>query len=68
MADAYNAASANSTLNVAAGNHGGQHLSGTKKVTFDGASGVDLHQLDLYAANLTPDNVDIDGNAAKVTS
>ena len=64
---AYNAAAANSSLNVAAGNHGSQSLSGTKKVTFIGASGAVLRELDVNASNITLDNVDIDGNAAKVT-
>ena len=64
---AYNAAAANSSLNVAAGNHGAQSLSGTKKVTFVGANGAVLRELDLNASNITLDNVDIDGNAAKVT-
>ena len=39
---AYNAAAANSSLNVAAGNHGAQTLSGSKKVTFVGANGAVL--------------------------
>ena len=64
---AYNAAAANSSLNVAAGNHGAQSLSGVKKVTFVGASGAVLRELDLNASNVTLDNVDIDGNTAKVT-
>ena len=63
---AYNAAAANSSLNVAAGNHGSQSLSGSKKVTFVGASGAVLHDLDVNASNITLDNIDIDGNAAKV--
>ena len=64
---AYAAAAANSSLNVAAGNHGAQSLSGDKKVTFVGASGAILHELNARASNITVDNVDIDGNAAKVT-
>ena len=64
---AYNAAAANSSLNVAAGDHGAQTLSGTKKITFVGANGAVLRELDLNASNITLDNVDIDGNAAKVT-
>ena len=41
---AYNAAAANSSLNVAAGNHGEQRLSGNKKVTFVGANGAILRR------------------------
>ena len=52
---------------MATGNHGSQSLSGTKKVTFVGASRAVLHELDVNASNITLDNIDIDGNAAKVT-
>ena len=52
---------------MAAGNHGAQSLSGNKKVTFVGANGAILRELDVNASNITLDNVDIDGNAAKVT-
>ena len=64
---AYNAAAANSTLNVAAGNHGSQTLSGSKQVTFLGANGAVLGELSANASNITLDNVDIDGNSAKGT-
>lgn len=64
---AYNAAAANSSLNVAAGNHGEQGLSGSKKVTFVGASGAVVRELVVNASNVTLDNVDIDGGGAKAT-
>ena len=63
---AYNAAAPTSTLNVAAGNHGSQNISGSKNVTFLGADGAVLDKLDNKAANVTLDNIDIDGNGRNV--
>ena len=54
-------------MNVAAGNHGSQTLSGSKQVTFLGANGAVLGELSANASNITLDNVDIDGNSAKGT-
>ncbi len=64
---AYNAAAEGSTLNVAPGNHGRQDITGTKRIIFLGQAGATLSKLYNAAQNVTVDNVDIDGNGAKVT-
>jgi chitodextrinase len=63
----YDAAAAGSVINVLAGSHGTQRLSGSKQVTFLGQAGAVMRQFWNDASNVTLDNVDIDGGGSKLT-
>ncbi len=57
---AYDAAPANATLIVAAGNHGAPALTGSKAVTFLGNDGAVVSKMPGNASNVTFENIDID--------
>ena len=64
---AYNSAASGSVINVLAGSHGTQRISGSKPVTFLGQNGAVMRQFWNEASNITLDNVDIDGGGQRLT-